>query len=1651
MKRFSLRRAGCFALATGLLFLIAGDRGVTQIPQGIDPLEVLDLQIKPNVAILLDTSGSMTETPYGSGTPRPDHPGTKMYQAKQVMRQVVASNENNVNFMFGDYLFSATPTWTRCPGGGCTGDYRINTTLTSANSRFAYSTTSWGVQGALPVEGPSPAMAVAATEASLNNLYAWQWIQNSPTVQNNSLTFSENGGPTCTVSITAGFYTATTIGPAIAAAMNTCPGRANTYGVTYTAGTGVFSFSRTVAARTFSLLWTNAATTLDGPMRATANQGAGNGPFATTDTRINLLGRATGDDFTDPVNYDPDGAAGPSPSRPVSTYWLFAQKVWNGETIQVDGTGNACNIIAGAATAPDPTVTLQRLAACGGAAVSTNLFTWSGGQFGGAGTCRTGYKQRVPFFRCDAPANSTSPVIQPFLVNALPLNGTGGISGFTESPDGTGAVLTLPSQGGVTASGNTPMAQSFDGFRFKFGGYAGALSAPLIPPGPPNGAPGPWTGTGQGMWQAGQALPFPQNLSAISTHPNPKEKTIVIMVTDGDQNCTPFVLGGAGTGAPYNPPTMIQDDSAALGAAMAAQKLYDPSANGTGAGTVNADGTINGDPGASVNTYIVAFGNGASATRANWIAWGGSGMRRSGANVGVFSGADTWTTVPTTAERNACKTCVDAFIAPDAASLTDILTKLLNAGATSGEFTANQSLSDSVFEYVGEAPLPGLPFPQVAFNSMNPGTRYKALSPVRIASTFSMPLFTGQVRAYTNDGPNALAQANALCTPNNACQRWDANARLVSRISAGITSVCTAVAGAGVTAGQCGFKRLSGAPSADDSNIGTSLAAIKRRIYTTSQNGVFGPTVDQLLAGQSPFRIALWPPQTASIPTPVAPANDTQEGLLDVAMGLPSNSAPAATHATLFTDLQTRFKACRGTTLPGTCGGSATQQMQRARREAREMILAFLAGAQFIPDVNGDPRRATATVGPDYTAGEILYNGRTSVLAESTLATPAVIGPPQEEEPGGSSWVDEWKLYRDGPRCAGGTCPASGATLGGFGFNSGINPDNGAFIRAGFGLRNPDADEDAPSSGIDSFGLKIPAPDLNQDVKPVMTVTYVGTNSGLHAFRAGPTTNQPPITPDPGTACTPSATVECGGEELWAFVPFDQLDKLQKRYLTNPQKRSPHDYMIAKAIRFSDVFVPNPGTAPNPADPIGQVATKSIGSVNVAIQGVWRKIIYFGRGIGGSYLTAIDVTVPNAFTKLTLDANTRGPIVLWSRGNPDTNDGLPKTGSNVLNNPGTGSGTGSDYDQFLRMGQTWSVPAVAFVDRANAITTRKPTGSDFVLFAGSGYGAAAATPVQGTTFYTLDALTGDLIAAADVGFRSGMAYENAIVGNAAVFNTSRFVFEGASNVAAAKATRAYVGDLHGRVWKILAARPDVAIPMSDLGSNQAVGSAVAIIGLPPDVLGGTPQPKKPHVMVTSGNDPRATGPFHNFGFIDEGDDTNIATLPGVPLNQVVTFPPSRSLFTVDFATNFRGTVQPLVTLSDIDLSTTGQNLVGRVFFGGTRFNPVASQFAPPPEPCRSSFDSQLFALGVESGQPAYDFGPSVIFQNSRMAAVTVGGSPAGSKLIIDEGLVKSGQPVPPPPQMGAPPSTTTSSANVVPLLRPGQPGPMIRFGSSICQ
>jgi hypothetical protein len=362
---------------------------------------------------------------------------------------------------------------------------------------------------------------------------------------------------------------------------------------------------------------------------------------------------------------------------------------------------------------------------------------------------------------------------------------------------------------------------------------------------------------------------------------------------------------------------------------------------------------------------------------------------------------------------------------------------------------------------------------------------------------------------------------------------------------------------------------------------------------------------------------------------------------------------------------------------------------------------------------------------------------------------------------------------------------------------------------------------------------------------------------------------------------------------------------------------------------------------------------------------------------------------------------------------------------------------------------------------------------------GSGFSNVAA---EGHTFYTVDALTGHIIARADVDAaaaaiggtfaRSSPPFPTALVANVAGFSKARFTPGVALHPAKDFTTRNYVGDVQGRIWKFLVAAPSVALPVADIGADQPMGTPLGLFGLLGNAGSFTaaanpvtdPPNLRPAIFGSSGNDNRIpTDPndpipqFKNFGVFDVGDDTN--TTPGTATpggGGIDVFSPNiQFLLAEPFPqdSNFRGTLQP--TTAALDRVPPVQQPDGVVvFFGGTRFNAIGSPFAP--DPCRSTFDSIVFALDINTGGAAFDLQSAddkyTIFQDSRLVGLFTTYTPdtgSGGKLVIDEGLVKGT--VQPPPPAGQPAGVFSTNYSVVQVIRPLSPAPGVRFGSTVCQ
>lgn len=1068
-----------------------------------------------------------------------------------------------------------------------------------------------------------------------------------------------------------------------------------------------------------------------------------------------------------------------------------------------------------------------------------------------------------------------------------------------------------------------------------------------------------------------------------------RQKQFVILLTDGDETC-----GGDPVAAAYR---LWSNTAPALPACTGACL--------TSKGITPAQWAAAN----RIELLMITFAGGTQAT-VNAISQAGTGKN------------------PATGICDAGAPCRNSFIANNLTDLVNALNAAINTTTATGEFSDQQSVTETVFEFASVGTPPKDP--------LDPDDRYAVSVPVLLQSTFEMPGWLGHLNAFRrsdNGTPANLADDTTV-------QLWDAGQTLKDRVTNTARGMGAGPADPTLcpTTGCYLFSDLYGnaVVTATSNNVLSSTAKIKRRIFTTTQNGVNANyTVSNLLAANvanlagsttsGPLRIALWPPSAGDndllsvAPTTTGTGAAPRRGILDVAMGLESPTITTVAQVQALVP-----GACQGTVVanihPECTSATAGVPLARAKREAREITLAYLAGATLAA-VNGVPVR-TGSTGPAAGRQQLQYVVRPWVLSESTLAAPGVVTPPLLAGPkvaAGAVGVEEYKAYRDGLKLSTGA------------------PING--VVNGLGLRNPDRADPTAAQTIKD------AAKASTTLKPVMSVVYHATNQGLHAFRAGPC---PPATASGGlfgagfdcSVSVETGTRELGGEELWAFVPYDLLSKLPA--LTKIQGRGDKQYLLASPVRFSDIFVPGGASFSG-----------------TSFTGVWRTVLFFGRGQGGKYYTALDVTTPGPFTRHSL--NTDAPIVVWNRGNPDTTKGITSAAGGVYNN------SSADYNAYLGMGETWSLPSVGFVTAANYTTTRTGVnGTNFALFVGSGYSdvnTAVGTHAlgEGKTFYVLDALSGDVIRSFDIpnGSPAPLPPPNTVLTNFLVAppvvysedndgnSPSGYRFIG--NPIAAKAKTVYFGDLHSRIWRYDATTPAAAptkffeAATATVG-NQPFATAVSVLQNRPDAT----LPGDVQIYAETGHDRRVPVPA-------EG---NRPAVPGAPpfkayaLKDPMNGSPGVVQFTRDFEPNYRGTVQPASAFAGSALPPTPV-----VFYGGTKFTSAE---------CVGRFDSILIALkgivAVPGAPPdaAFDLKATgddafIELTGKKINALRVSGE---GNLVVDQGL--NAENAPPPPGVPVQSETISSSSSLVSVgLTPGTQAYKdlsattvpYRIGSSVCR
>jgi hypothetical protein len=516
-RRGGLVRAGLLGILGALVLLVGSDRRAQTAPGvdvGIDPLEILNLQIRANALIVLDSSGSMGQTLEAAadhGDLAGDDPDSKMFQAKETLRTVIANNERKVSFQFGQY---------EQPGiGGQAAS--VMTIPTTGIGRFLYTTTS--------VKAPSMLTNELVVDLRSTVLASAQVMR-----------MRENAGTTvaCATAVPAGRYaTPVLLANAVATAMSSCPS-ANTYSVTVL-GTHRFRFARASGTQSWEIRWNEMGVATSVDLRNRLGGGTTNTGTLTTGTH---------DSAAAPANFDRDlvrnTASGNNDGKFTESgktyYKAYARRYFNGQTIPVRPDGIACAVTPlpgttgvggnGSSEAERPWVDLQRADAnCALVApAQTVRFTFSSvprnGDFvgtgddgewrtwGGSTTCG-GYEALVPLQACTN--NAQLALVTPFLEKEIRIGPNRWPIGYTEDTV-TGAVTAQPAVGGMRAAGNTPIGESLSDID-------GIFTTSLWPTIRTYGG-----GTG----------PFP--------------KTFVIFLTDGDDTCETPDGGSAMTRANKN-------------------------------------------------------------------------------------------------------------------------------------------------------------------------------------------------------------------------------------------------------------------------------------------------------------------------------------------------------------------------------------------------------------------------------------------------------------------------------------------------------------------------------------------------------------------------------------------------------------------------------------------------------------------------------------------------------------------------------------------------------------------------------------------------------------------------------------------------------------------------------------------------------------------------------------------------------------------------------------------------------------------------------------------------------------------------------------------------------------------------------------------
>ena len=290
------------------------------------------------------------------------------------------------------------------------------------------------------------------------------------------------------------------------------------------------------------------------------------------------------------------------------------------------------------------------------------------------------------------------------------------------------------------------------------------------------------------------------------------------------------------------------------------------------------------------------------------------------------------------------------------------------------------------------------------------------------------------------------------------------------------------------------------------------------------------------------------------------------------------------------------------------------------------------------------------------------------------------------------------------------------------------------------------------------------------------------------------------------------------GVEVWAFIPFNLLPKLET--LRDGQPIDEFEYFVDSSTKVADVKIEISGTEQ------------------------WRTVVIFGQGDGGTFYQAFDATLDGIATSVApdsdsvssllsyFDSTSRLPL-LWAFPRYSTFDWTIAPYGDVS------AAKGASSDE-LSVGHSWSDPAVGQVETADG---------PFTVIVGSGFfpfsqeqqahrnGIAA-----GRSLYLLDAGTGELYARSDVGADGEaetdddcrltadgcLTQKNALQADPVATgpSDSRFI------------TKTYLGDLDGNVWRFdvflnsgTPAFSGAPVKLASAGAQQPIFASMATVAV----------------------------------------------------------------------------------------------------------------------------------------------------------------------------------------------------------------------------